>query len=135
MMEDIQRFLGKWSLVSDRSAYDLGEPPQSGTYEILADGRLLTFKMNWVDSQGNERAMDYSEVCDGNFHNYPVKAIADEICLTLRNSDLLESIAKKNDKIVMTATRELVSDHEMKVTMSGQKPDGDSYSNVAWYVR
>lgn len=113
----------------------MGEPPQSGTYEILQDGERLTFKMAWVDGQGGAHAMEYLEVCDGTFHDYPVKAIADEICLSLKSEVLLESVARKDGKVVLSAKRELLSDSDLKVTMSGRKPDGQSYNNVSWYAK
>lgn len=32
------KFLGKWELISGKSEYELGQPPLSGTYEIIQDG-------------------------------------------------------------------------------------------------
>jgi len=134
-MKGIDTFLGKWMLNPDRSNYELGEPPQSGTYEILEKDQILTFKMAWKDSAGDHHEMEYSEICDGKFHEYPVKEIADELCLRLKSESLLESIAKKGGKIVLSAKRELITDTEMKVTMSGRMPEGKSYDNVSWYSK
>lgn len=135
MMKYIERFSGKWTLVSGKAVYELGEPPQSGSYEIIENNGVLTFKMAWVDSKGNSHALEYAEICDGEFHDYPVKEIADEIRLNLTNPDLLESTARKNGKTILSAKRELISYHQMKVTMSGLKPDGTAYDNVSWYAK
>ena len=75
-----------------------GSNARGFTYEILAEDQDLTFKMNWLDSAGATQAMEYSEVCDGFFHEHPVKEIADEIYLTLVWETLLESIARKLDR-------------------------------------
>ena len=118
-----------------RSQYEVGKPPLSGTYEILADGRRLTFKMAWVETEGESHTMDYSELCDGEFHDYPLTEIAGELRLSLQNGSLLESEARKNGKSVLLAARELISDTEMKVTMSRISPEGKLLDNVARYAR
>ena len=132
-MATVDRFLGRWELVPDQSEYDLGSPPASGMYEIIREGDKLTFKMEWMDAEGIEQKMAYSEICDGKFHAYPNTEIADEICLSLKSDHLLESLAKKNGKIVLSAKRELLTDFDLKVTMSGPLPNGDVYNNVALY--
>ncbi len=134
-MASIDKFLGKWELVAGRSEYELGSPPSSGTYEIIMDGDKLIFRMEWSDSEGKDHEMEYSEVCDGEFHEYPNTEIADEICLSLKHDDLLESSAKKNGEIVLSAKRELISDSDLKVTMSGPLPNGTVYNNVAMYKK
>jgi len=93
-LDNIVNFLGKWHLVPENSQYEFGEPPKSGTYKILQKDNTLTFVMNWVNSQGEKQAVEYSEICDGKFYDYPVKEIADEIRLSLKNDALLESEAK-----------------------------------------
>jgi hypothetical protein len=65
--------------------------------------------MNWLGSQGEKQAMEYSEVCAGKFHDYLVKEIADEIRLILKNDTLLESEAKKDGNIILPARKELIS--------------------------
>ena len=134
-MVSIDKFLGKWELVADASEYKLGSPPSSGTYEIIADGDNLTFKIAWSDSEGNDHEMAYSEICDGEFHDYPFIEIADEICLSLKSDNLLESAAKKKGEIVLSAKRELISDSLLKVTMSGPLANSTVYSNVALYKK
>ncbi|HKJ28051.1 MAG TPA: hypothetical protein VJ965_10460 [Anaerolineales bacterium] len=134
-MTGIENFLGKWMFIPERAAYEFGPPPKSGTYEILQDGQTLMFNIAWVDDKGEAQAVSYAEVCDGEFHDYPVKQAADEICLSLKHAALLESEARKGGRVVLSAKRELVSEDEMKVTMSGDRPDGSPYRNVSWYVR
>ena len=134
-MKGIERFLGKWTLESEKAAYELGQPPKSGTYEIINNDGVLTFKMAWVDSNDKSHAMEYAEICDGQFHDYHVKEIADEICLNLANESLLESTAKKGGNVVLSAKREVISNSSMKVTMSGLTPDGSTYNNVSWYTK
>jgi hypothetical protein len=133
-MPQLESFLGLWELDAGRSHYEWGEPPASGTYEIVADGDLLTFNMDWMDGAGEPHTLSYSERCDGQFHPYPVEAVADELCLRL-TATALTSEARKGGQTVLSATRELVGDQQMKVSMSGQRPDGEPYANLSWYVR
>ncbi len=93
-MDNIVNFLAKWHLVPESSHYGFGESQISGNYEIIQYNNILTFVMNWVNSQGEKQAVEYSEICDGKFYDYPVKEIADEIRLSLKNDALLESEAK-----------------------------------------
>lgn len=134
-MAKIDKFLGKWELIPGQAKYELGSPPSSGTYEIIADGDTLIFKMVWTDGEGKAHDMAYSEVCDGKFYDYPHTEIAYEICLGLKSDKLLESSAKKNGEIVLSAKRELISDSDLKVTMSGSLPNGAIYSNKAMYKK
>lgn len=134
-MTKIDKFLGKWELVSDQSEYDLGTPPTAGTYEIIQDGDQLTFNMAWIDAEGQDHQMAYSEICDGQFHPYANTEIADEICLTLQSDTVLASVAKKNDAVVLSAKRVLESDSDLKVIMSGPLPNGRIYHNIAFYKK
>lgn len=135
-MPQIDKFLGKWTLEQDQSNYELGQPPQKGTYEIslLGDSKVQ-FGMNWTDQAGQTHSMSYAEVADGQVHAYDKQAIADEICLALESDTVLKSVAWKEGVVVLTAVRELLTDNKMKVVMSGTLPDGRQYSNVAFYKK
>ena len=134
-MNNVESFIGKWTLNPEKSQYDLGTPPKSGTYEIIEQDGLLTFKMSWVDASDEKRFMEYTERCDGQFHKYPVKEIADEMRLTLTSPTILESESRKNGKLVMGAKRELLSKDTLQVTMSGLLPDGSVFQNQATYTK
>ncbi len=134
-MSGIDNFLGKWSLVPEKSDYGLGAPPKQGTYEIVQDGDTLTFLMDWIDQAGKHKSMSYSEICDGKLHPYTDSEMADQISLTLVSESILTSQARKGDMVVMDATRELLDKNLMKVTMSGPLPDGTHYQNIAFYEK
>lgn len=132
-MPKVDGFLGKWQMMPELSVYSPSEPPKSGSYEITRDGEKLTFKMNWMSADGEEKSMTYSEICNGQFHPYTDSPIADEICLTLKSDSLLESVAKLAGEVKLTATRELTVDGFMKVTMSANLPDGTPFSHYSVY--
>lgn len=131
----VEKFLGKWTIDSERSEYQLGDPPKQGTYEIVQEENKLTFLMDWIDQADEHKQMSFSEICDGEFHPYEASEAIDEIKLELLDGPILESLAKKGEMIVMTAQRELLSDSLMKVTMGGPLPDGTAYKNVAFYEK
>ena len=131
----LEPFLGKWKLISERCRYEIGEPPQKGTYEILRDGDRLTFLMDWVDQAGEGKQMSFSEICDGTFHIFEDSPAVDEIKLSLLDAANLQSLAKKDGVIIMTADRELQTNRLLKVTMGGPLPDGTNYSNISFYEK
>lgn len=134
-MPKIDGFLGKWQMQPELSAYEVGEPPQSGTYEIVQDGHKLTFIMDWVDAKDQAQHMAYSEICDGQFHPYTDAPIADEICLILKSDTVLESTARLASEVKLAATRTLVAGNKLKVTMSANLPDGTPFSNHSLYIK
>ncbi|MFK7803590.1 MAG: hypothetical protein AB8G95_18285 [Anaerolineae bacterium] len=134
-MSRLEKFLGNWSLIPEKSDYGLGQPPQQGTYEIVADGKKVTFLMDWIDHEGEHKTMSFSEICDGQLHPYEAPGPVDQISLTLVDEANLNSLAKNGDVVVMNATRELLSEKLMKVTMSGPLPDGGDYRNIAFYEK
>lgn len=134
-MPKIDNFLGKWKMLPEMSVYAAGEPPKSGTYEIVQDGKKLTFIMDWVDAAGEAKHMAYSEICDGQFHPYTDAPIADEICLTLESDHILKSVAKLAGKVKLTAIRETTPQGQLKVTMSAKTPDGTPFGNHSTYQK
>lgn len=134
-MPKIDGFLGSWQMLPEKSNYEMGEPPKSGTYEIVQDGHKLTFIMNWVSAANEAQHMAYSEICDGQFHPYTDAPIADEICLTLQSDTILESIAKLSGKVKLSATRELTPNGYLEVKISAKTPDGKPFTNHSTYKK
>lgn len=131
----LNRFLGKWTLIPEKCEYGVGEPPKQGTYEIIAEDDQVTFLMDWIDHFGEHKTMSFSEVCDGQLHPYDGPGLVDQIILTLDGENVLSSVAKSGDVLVMNATRELKSDNLMRIVMSGPLPDGSEYQNIAFYEK
>ena len=134
-MSVLDKFLGKWRLIPERSDYGLGPPPRSGTYEIVKEGDSITFLMDWIDHEGEHKTMSFSEVCDGELHPYEGEGPVDQISLSLEGDSFLNSQAIAGGGVVMDATRELLSDTLMKVIMGGPLPDGSTYRNIAFYEK
>jgi len=134
-MEELSGFLGVWHLIPEKCNYELGEPPLQGSYEIQREGDKLIFIMNWTDHQNKNNHVEFTETCDGLFHELEDKTFADEICLLLRDDGVLASQAKKDGKLTLSATRELVSETELKVSMFGVTPAGGGFRNVSFYIK
>lgn len=134
-MPKIDGFLGKWIMQPELSDYSEGEPPKSGAYEIVQDGDKLTFIMDWVDAAGEAKHLAYSEICDGQYHPYTDAPIADEICLTLKSDTVLESIAKLNGEVKLSAIRTLSANGQLKVSMSAQTAAGKPFTHYSIYQK
>jgi len=129
-------FVGKWKLDPTQNNYELGEPPQSGTYQIEPkdDGYLIT--MAWVTSDGQEMKMSYEGTPDGVEYAYENPAIADVMSMTRVDEHTLDSAAFKGGMRIAYARRQLSKDLKtMTVTQSGLKPDGVEFNNVSVYRR
>lgn len=135
-MPTIEKFLGLWTLQPEQADYEIGNPPQEGTYEItLLEDNKVNFGMAWVDQAGQSHSQSYAEIADGRLHPHENSAVADEISLTLKSDTLLESVARKDGIDILTAERHLLADDQMKVIMSGPLPQGGRYQNISIYKK
>ncbi|MEM6282920.1 MAG: hypothetical protein AAF787_12050, partial [Chloroflexota bacterium] len=132
-MTEQDLFVGKWVLDPTQSAYELGEPPQSGSYTITRDGDVFMFVIEWVGADGKEMAMSFTGIVDGVERPYENPDIADSTCFTRVDEHNLNSTATKNGVIINDATRQLSPDGQtMTVVQRLMTPDGQK-ANTAIY--
>ena len=55
---------GTWILVPELAHYDVGEPPESGVYEIVTKGGVVTFRIKW-HKQGQDFEVSFAAALDG----------------------------------------------------------------------
>jgi hypothetical protein len=138
------RFIGQWRLDPAQSVYEFGQPPASGSYTIEFDGQQIHFTIEWTTADGQDMCVLVDAIPDGLDHPYTGPA-ADAICYTLVDASTLDSTAKKivtdangekQGQVVATARRVLSDDgSSMRITQSGNTPDGKHFDNVSVYRR
>jgi hypothetical protein len=132
----IEPFLGTWILDAGVSDYELGAPPQQGTYQLVPEGDQVAVVMDWTDAAGKDFHMVYYMTPDGVDHPYTDSPAVDAIVTTPVDARTLDTISKKDGNTVAVGRRELSEDGKtMRVIQSGKMPDGTSFSNVAIYRR
>jgi hypothetical protein len=135
-MTEHDPFLGIWQLVSEKSEYEMGDPPIDGTYtiEIQGDGYLVT--MQWKTHYGAWSEMSYTSTPDGQDYAYNDPNIADTISMTRIDFHTLDSDAKKGGHVTAYARRILSDDlSTMTVIQSGPHPKGGFFKNLSVYRR
>lgn len=132
----LEGFLGIWTLNPARSKYELGQPPQAGTYILEPDGDGLKVSMKWVDANNNEHSQVYRGIPDGKHYPYTENPAVDAMTMTLIDAKTLDTSALKEGQIVSYARRVLSDDGAtMTITMSGKTPQGTEYTNLAIYEK
>lgn len=132
----IEPFLGTWELDPAASNYELGAPPQRGTYQLIQESEHVAVVMDWTDAAGKDFHMIYHMTPDSVDHPYPDSPAVDAIITALVDARTLDTVSKKDGQVVATGRRELSDDGEtMRVIQSGKTPDGNSFANIAIYRR
>jgi hypothetical protein len=133
--EALKPFLGKWTLSTKESIYQLGQPPDKGTYLIEDEGDKIKVTMDWTAVDGKSFHQLYFGVLDGEDHPYHDNPMIDSMSMTLVSNRRMDSDAKKDGEVVSYATRELSEDgHVMTITMMNYTLTG-TFTNVAIYKR
>ena len=132
----ITPFLGAWELDAEQSEYQVGAPPQKGTYQLIPEGEQIAVAMDWTDAAGKDFHMVYYMTPDGQDHAYADSPAVDAIQTTLLDARTLETLSKKDGHIVASGLRELSDDGKtMRVIQAGKLPDGSTFQNVAIYLK
>ncbi len=129
-------FLGKWALDVESCDYEQGDAPLSGSYEISEEGDRLTFRMQWVDAEGEPHDMSFGGIPDGEPVPFAGGDLADALSITAASSDRLNSSAFLKGTELMIATRSLSADgRTMHITQTVRLPDGSEPTNRSTYHR
>lgn len=132
----IDPFLGVWELDPAQSQYELGAPPARGQYQLIPEGDLVNVVMDWTDAAGKDFHMIYGMIPDGADHPYTDSPAVDAIQTTLVDARTLDTVSKKDGVVITRGRRELSEDGKtMRVIQLGITPDGNSFRNVAIYLK
>ena len=132
------RVLGVWELDSAQSLYELGLPPEQGTYDLQAvpdAAGTVNVQMSWRTAQGQPGQMIYRFVADGLSHPMDNPAV-DATATTLLDDHMLVTAAYKAGRLLSYGTRELSEDQRaLYINQIAFGADGRWFNNRSVYLR
>lgn len=129
-------FLGFWVMDTTQNEYEVGTPPQFGSYLIEDEGDAYKFTMAWTASDGQSFQMEYRTIPDGQEHPFENPAQVDALRTTRVDERTLDSESIKNGVVIAHGRRVLSEDGQtMFITQSGNRPDGTRFENRSVYYR
>jgi hypothetical protein len=134
MQSRFQRFLGAWELDPSTLDYQHGRPGRRATYVIDVDGDGLRFTLDADDPDGKPMHHVYGGRLDG--ADVPIANTDFALALSMPDEHTIESVLKKNDRIVDRWTRTVQPDGQsLLIAQHGKKPDGQPFRNIGTYRR
>lgn len=135
-MQNLSIFLGKWTLNREKSAYQLGQPPKVGSYNIEAEGKGLKVTMEWTALDDKDYSMVYHSIPDGKQYPYSENPAVDAMMMEQVDALTLDTSAYKDGQVVSYARRQVSEDgRTMTIIMTGKTPSGEDYKNLAIYEK
>lgn len=129
-------FVGLWTLDPSQSKYEFGLAPQRGSYLIEPNGAGLTFIAQWITADGDSYEISFYGIPDGQEYAYEKPEIADTLATTLVNAHTLDTIIKKNRRVLAHTRRVLSADGQaMTITQSGINDKGTWFNNISVYLK
>jgi hypothetical protein len=123
---------GTWNLNAEKSKYSPGPPPKSLTVVVESDENTYKIDATGTDGDGKPIHVQYSAKFDGK--DYPATGVANADTVSVRRVDAntVESLQKKDGKVVMTITSKVSKDGKTRTsTWRGKNAEGKEVHNVA----
>ena len=129
--------VGKWKLNVEKSKYNPGPAPKSGTTSIEAAGKGVKIVVDQVMADGAKRHWEVTADYDGK--DSPVTGNnpdADTVARTRVDANTVQTVQKKGGKVTTTQTSAVSADGKTRtVTTKGVNAAGQQVNNVAVYER
>ena len=122
---------GTWSMNAEKSMYSPGPPPKSLTVVIESDENNYKVDATGTDGDGKPIHVQYSAKFDGK--DYPATGIANADTVSVKRIDAntVETMQKKDGKVVMTVTTKVSADGKSRTsTWRGKNVEGKDVHNV-----
>jgi hypothetical protein len=122
---------GTWSMNAEKSKYSPGPPPKSLTVDVESDENNYKIDATGTDGDGKPIHVQYSAKFDGK--DYPATGIANADTVSVKRIDAntIETMQKKDGKVVMTITTKVSKDGKTrKSTWRGKNAEGKDVHNV-----
>lgn len=133
---EVSGFVAEWILVTEKSQYEVGQPPSQGRYTVCWSGDSLVFTAVWAAADGQSYQSVYSSIPDGNLHPFDSSDVADTISTKVIDELTMDTAVFKGQVMVSYARRTLSEDGKlMTVEQQGFRPDGSAFSNRSVYER
>jgi hypothetical protein len=127
-------FVGTWELDPESLDYRHGRPGRRATYTVEAVPAGLMFTLDGEDADRKPMKFTYGGELDG--RDQPLPGSDAVLVLTRHDQRNIESVLKRDGKVVDRWTRELLPDlNTMRIIQHGVKPDGSKFQNASLYRR
>ncbi len=130
-MVQAYNFLASWQLFPEKSIYEYGERPKSGTYRISAADQEKTLQVdhNWVSLENEAYSASYSLIADGDLHAFSDGHLADEVQALFPDGITFEIHFYKKGEVVLHVVHEIMPNGYLKITQQGKRPDSTTFTN------
>lgn len=135
-IDEVSGFIADWILLTEKSQYEVGQPPKQGRYTVRWSGDSLEFIAVWSAEDGHSYQSVYCSIPDGDLHPFERSEVADTISTKVIDEHTMDTAVFKGQVMVSYARRTLSEDGKlMTVEQQGFRPDGSSFSNRSVYER
>lgn len=136
-MSKFQSFIGKWEMMPNENKYQIGAPPQEGTYTISQEeDNTLRFDIDWVDEQDQKHTMVYFSQVESNKNESEKNDNTDYVEITLTENNTLEiSTYKDGIKICYNLQKSIENGKKLLIMQVGLLPDGGHVVNKSIYKK
>ena len=126
--------VGTWKLNVAKSKYTPGPMPTTGTTMIEAAGAGTKVVVDQTMAEGAARHWEYTAKYDGKDSPVTGNPDADMVSRKLINPNTVETITKKDGKVISTQRSVVSKDGKTRtVTTKGLTANGETMNNVAVY--
>jgi hypothetical protein len=122
---------GTWKMNPEKSKYSPGPAPKNLTVMVESDENNYKLEATGTDGDGKPTHVQYSAKFDGK--DYPATGIpnADAVSLKRIDASTIETLQKKDGKVVMTVTTKVSKDGKTRTsTWHGKNAEGQDVHNV-----
>jgi hypothetical protein len=122
---------GTWKMNAEKSKYSPGPPTKDLMVVVESDENNYKLDATGTDGDGKPIHVQYSAKFDGK--DYPAIGIANADTVSMRRIDAntIETMQKKNGKVVMTITTKVSNDGKTRTsTWRGKNAEGKDVHNV-----
>jgi hypothetical protein len=122
---------GTWKMNAEKSAYSPGPPPKDLTVVVESDQNNYKLDATGTDGDGKPIHVQYSAKFDGK--DYPATGVAnaDTVSVKRINANTIETMQKKDGKVVMTINTKVSNDGKTRTsTWRGKNAEGKDVHNV-----
>jgi hypothetical protein len=122
---------GTWKMNAEKSVYSPGPPPKDLTVVVESDQNNYKLDATGTDGDGKPIHVQYSAKFDGK--DYPATGVAnaDTVSVKRINANTIETMQKKDGKVVIIITTKVSNDGKTRTsTWRGKNAEGKDVHNV-----
>jgi hypothetical protein len=125
---------GTWKMNTGKSKYSPGPAPKSLTVVVESDDTNYKIDATGTDADGKPIHVQYSAKFDGKAYSVTGVANADSVSVKRIDADTVETVQKKDGKVMMTITSKVPKDGKTPTsTWHGKNTEGKDVHNVVMF--